>query len=112
MRRAASASATWRASRSASEYTATERTPSARAAAITRQAISPRLAMRILRNTLFLLPPRLHLHGLELLHPGGLTLLQERGDALAAFRRDADLGDAPGGVGDHRVVRRPRAHGA
>src|SRR6185295_4800324 len=50
MRRASSASATWRASRSASEYTATVRTPMARAAVITRQAISPRLAIRILRN--------------------------------------------------------------
>src|SRR5512135_3819452 len=101
---ASSASATCRASRSASEYTATVRTPIACAAAITRQAISPRLAMRILRNTLLLLARRLHAHRLEVLHPGGLALLEERSDALLALGRDADLGDAPRGVGDERVV--------
>src|SRR6185369_9747215 len=110
MRRASSASAVWRAPRSASEYTATVRMPMARAAAITRQAISPRLAMRILRNTLFLRPLRLHLHGFEFLHPGGLALLQERGDAFLALGRDTYLGDAFRGVGNHRVVHRAGAH--
>src|SRR6185503_20563481 len=104
MRRASSASATWRASRSASEYTATVRTPRLRAAAITRQAISPRLAMRILRNTLALLPRRLDAHRLEFLHPGGLALFQERGDAFLAFRRNADLGDALRGIRDQGFV--------
>src|SRR5258708_30494596 len=100
MRRASSASATWRASRSASEYTATERMPMARAAAMTRQAISPRLAMRILRNTLLLPSRRFDAHRLEILHPGRLALLEGGGDAFAAFGRDADLRGAPSGVGD------------
>src|SRR5260221_14477860 len=112
MRRASSASATWRAPRSASEYTATERMPMARAAAIPRQAISPRLAMRILRNTLLLLLRRLDAHRLEILHPGGLAFLQERGDALPALGRDADLGDALRGVGDHGIVQRARGNAA
>src|SRR6185436_985187 len=112
MRRASSASATCRASRSASEYTATVRMPMSRAAVMTRQAISPRLAMRILRNTLLLLPRRLDAHRLEILHPRRLALLEERGDAFLAFGRDADLGDALGGIGDHRIVERPRRHGA
>src|SRR6185436_7260950 len=112
MRRASSASATWRASRSASEYTATVRMPMRRAAAITRQAISPRLAMRILRNTLLFLPRRLDAHRLEVLHPRGLAFFEERGDAFLAFGRDADLGDALGGVGDHGVVGGTRAHRA
>src|SRR5471032_3182501 len=107
MRRASSASATWRASRSSSEYTATVRMPMSRAAVMTRQSISPRLATRILRNTLFLLPRLLDAHRFELFHPIRLSLFQERSDALPAFGRDADLRDPPGGVGDHGVVRRP-----
>jgi hypothetical protein len=47
---ASSASLTWRASLSASEYTATVLMPILRAVAMTRQAISPRLAIRILVN--------------------------------------------------------------
>src|SRR5438477_8709428 len=50
MQTASSASSTWRARRSASEYTATVRMPSRRAVRMTRQAISPRLAMRIFWN--------------------------------------------------------------
>src|SRR4029077_13077990 len=42
-----SASSTWSASRSASEYTATVAMPSRRAVLMTRQAISPRFAIRI-----------------------------------------------------------------
>src|SRR5579862_190444 len=112
MRRASSASATWRASRSASEYTATVRMPKSRAAAMTRQAISPRLATRILRNTLLFLPRRLDAHRFELLHPIGLAFLEEGGDALPAFRRDADFRDALRRVGDHGVVGGTRGHGA
>src|SRR5690606_32038977 len=47
--------ATWRASRSASDQTATVRTPRLRAVSMTRQAISPRLAIRILWNIRHLL---------------------------------------------------------
>src|SRR5436190_17357991 len=107
MRRASSASATWRALRSASEYTATVRMPMPRAAAMTRQAISPRLAMRILRNTLLLLPRRLDAHRLEIPDPGRFSLFEERRDAFPAFSGNADLGDALGGVGDHRFIGRP-----
>src|SRR2546425_12217785 len=101
MRRASSASLTWLALRSASEYTATVRTPRRRAVRITRHAISPRLAIRILPNTSVFSPP-----------PGRLALLEERGDALPALGRDADLGDAPGGVRDQRCVHRPPGDGA
>src|SRR6266700_4480319 len=52
-----SASSTWRASRSASEYTATVWIPIRRAVRITRQAISPRLAIRIFLNTQPSRPP-------------------------------------------------------
>src|SRR5690606_14208822 len=45
-----SAMRTWRASRSASEYTATVAMPIRLAVLMTRQAISPRLAMRSLVN--------------------------------------------------------------
>src|SRR5690606_9395563 len=51
MRYASSAVATCRALRSASEYTATVRAPRRFAVRMTRQAISPRLAMRIRSNT-------------------------------------------------------------
>src|SRR6266550_2446002 len=101
MRRASSASLTWRALRSASEYTATVRTPSSRAVRITRHAISPRLAIRTLPNTSVFSRP-----------PGRLALLEERGDALLAFGRDADLGDAPGGVRDQRCAHGPPGNGA
>src|SRR3989454_9194807 len=96
MRRASSACLTWRALRSASEYTATVRTPSPRAVRISRHAISPRLAIRILPTTSVFSPP-----------PGRLALLEERGDALPALGRDADLCDAPGGVRDQRRVHGP-----
>src|SRR5258706_8520742 len=76
-----------------------------RAAAMTRQAISPRLAIRIFRNTLFLLPRRLHAHRLELLYPGGLSLFKERSNTFLALGRDADFGDAFRRVGNCRVVR-------
>src|SRR3569832_992528 len=50
MQTASSAIATWRDSRSASEYTATVLMPSSRQARITRTAISERLAIRIFLN--------------------------------------------------------------
>src|SRR5665647_1271812 len=50
MQTASSAYLTCRQSASASEYTATEATPSSLQARITRMAISPRLAMRTLPN--------------------------------------------------------------
>src|SRR6185503_19250825 len=110
MRRASSASATCRASQSASEYTATVRMPMPRAAVMTRQAISPRLAMRILRNTLLLLPRRLYAHRLEIPDPGRLPLFEERRDAFLALGGNADLGDAFGGIGNHGVIGRPCRH--
>src|SRR4051812_42243304 len=58
MRTASSASRTWRAPASASEYTATVAMPSRRAVLMTRQAISPRLAMRILVNMASVLSAR------------------------------------------------------
>src|SRR5450759_1042941 len=50
MQYASSARSTWRAPASASEYTATVFTPRRCAVLITRQAISPRLAIRIFLN--------------------------------------------------------------
>src|SRR5690349_3021741 len=93
MRLASSARATCNALRSASEYTPTVRMPMRFAVRITRQAISPRLAIRILRNTLAL--------------PRGLALLEERRDAFFALGRGADLGDAPRGLRFQFVVDRP-----
>src|SRR5881394_3242618 len=93
MRCVSSASFTCSAPRSASEYTATVRIPMRFAVRITRQAISPRLAIRILRNTLAL--------------PGRLALFEERGDAFPSLGRSADLGDAPRRVGLQRIVDRP-----
>src|SRR6267143_4607380 len=101
MRSASSARLTWLALRSASEYTATVRMPSRRAVRITRHAISPRLAIRTLPNTSVSSPP-----------PGRPALLKERGNALPALGRDADLGDAPRGVRDQRCVHGPAGNGA
>src|SRR6185436_9165829 len=93
MPKASSAKVTWRALASASEYTAATWIPMWRAVFATRQAISPRFAIRILRNTLGL--PR---------EPGRLALLEERRDSFLPFRRDADCGDPLRGIVDHRVV--------
>src|SRR5512134_198752 len=101
MQNASSAKVTWRAPASASEYTAATAIPMRRAVFATRQAISPRFAIRILRNTLGL--PR---------GPGGLALLEERSDSFLAFGGDTDLGDALRGVVDHRVVDAPGRNGA
>src|SRR6267378_5542695 len=63
--------------------------------------ISPRLAIRTLPNTSVSSPP-----------PGRLALLEERGNALPALGRDADLGDAPRGVRDQRCVHGSAGNGA
>src|SRR3989440_9395408 len=99
MRCASSASRTWRASLSASAYSAMLRKPRRRAVRMTRQAISPRFAISRRANTSALSGS-----------PGGLALLEERGDAFLAFRRDADLGDAPRGLGDQRFIGRMQRH--
>src|SRR5260221_11228150 len=86
MRNASSASATWSDRASASEYTATVAMPMRRAVLVTRAAISPRLAIRILANTgraLFFLPCALF-H--RLLQPGGLALLGKPAHAFLAPR--------------------------
>src|SRR6185437_8038173 len=69
---------------------------------MTRQAISPRFAIRILRNTSAF-------PGRTAFHPRGLALLEERADALAALGRDADFGDALCRVVDERVGDRAAA---
>src|SRR5579859_2563852 len=89
MRTASSARATCCAPASASEYTATVAIPSLRAVRITRQAISPRFAIRILENTSA--------------RPGGLALLEEGSDAFSSLRRHADLRNALGRIGHQRI---------
>src|SRR5436190_8828093 len=98
MRNASSASATWRDCASASEYTATVAMPMRRAVLVTRQAISPRLAIRILANTgrtLFLLLGALF-HRLR--QPCGFSLLEKGAHAFLAFRGCPGGGDARGQV--------------
>src|SRR5215471_5645324 len=58
MQTASSAKRTWSAFLSASEYTATVAMPSSLQASMIRRAISPRLAMRILRNIVWAGPSR------------------------------------------------------
>src|SRR4051812_32058584 len=78
---ASSASSTWRASRSASEYTATVLMPILRAVWMTRQAISPRLAIRIFSNMAVSLA--LRLGGRWSVRLGGAGLDEREGaDAL------------------------------
>src|SRR5688572_11470234 len=62
-----------------------------------RQAISPRLAMSSLPNTL-------------LFYPGGRAFFEERRNSLAPFGRDARIGDAFGGGGQQHVVERRFDH--
>src|SRR3954447_22099521 len=68
--------------------------PSLRAVRMTRQAISPRLAIRILVNMVL---PRC---------PGRLALFKEPRQPLASFRGGADGGDPFGGVVDQARVDR------
>src|SRR5438270_375075 len=98
MRNASSASATWRDRASASEYTATVAMPMRRAVLVTRQAISPRLAIRIwgkTGRTLFLLLGALF-HRLP--QPCGLALLEKGAHAFLALRGGPGGGDASGHV--------------
>src|SRR5712692_7532224 len=97
MRNASSARATWRDCASASEYTATVAMPMRRVVLATRQAISPRFAIRILANTgraLFFLGALFH----RLRHPGGLALLEEGAHAFFAFCGCPGGGDTGGHV--------------
>src|SRR6266571_6997984 len=83
---------------SACEYTATVAMPMRRAVLVTRQAISPRLAIRILANTgrtLFLLLGALFN---RLRQPCGFSLLEKGAHALLAFRGRPGGGDACGHV--------------
>src|SRR6478752_5048614 len=87
MKTASSASSTWRASRSASEYTATVLMPIILAVLMTRQAISPRLAIRIFSN--MFLSPRSQ-RDVPVLAPRVFEFLvaqhhQRAADALAGF---------------------------
>src|SRR5690606_34480970 len=66
---------------------ATVRIPRRRQVRMMRQAISPRLAMRILENIARIL----------FLYPVRPALLEEGGEALAAFRRGAGVGGAVAG---------------
>src|SRR5437763_14810703 len=98
MRCASSARRTCRASRSASEYTATVWIPSRRAVRMTRQAISPRLAISSLANTSAL--------------PGGLALAKEGSDAFLAFCGNADLRDPLRRFRDQALIQRRIGHRA
>src|SRR4051795_3824234 len=73
--------------------------PSRRAVRMTRQAISPRLAIRILENMGL---PR---------GPGRLAFFKEPRQPLAAFGRGADGGDPVGGVVDPARVDRTGGDG-
>src|SRR5258706_14689285 len=110
MRNASSASATWSDRASASEYTATVAMPMRRAVRVTRQAISPRLAIRILANTgrtLFLLPGALF-HRLR--QPGGFSLLEKGAHSFPALRGRPGGGDAGGHVVHQSGVDPPPCH--
>src|SRR5712691_557181 len=110
MRNASSASATWRDCASASEYTATVRMPMRRAVLATRQAISPRLAIRILANTgrdLFLPFCALLSRLFCLEHPTRRTLLEKGAHAFLAFCGSPRGGDAAGHVGHQLGCERP-----
>src|SRR5256714_15497959 len=107
MRNASSASAACRDCASASEYSAPLAMPMRRAVLVTRQAISPRLAIRILANTgrtLFLLLGAL-LHRLR--QPGGFSLLEKGAHAFLALRGCPGGGDARGHVVHQSAVDRP-----
>src|SRR5579863_10312566 len=85
MRTASSASRTWSASASASEKTATVLMPMRRAVRITRQAISPRLAMRIFLNMRAVVDPSSALkRDVGVLLPGiAQLLLAQHGERAA-----------------------------
>src|SRR5690606_40769090 len=87
------------ASASASENTATVRMPSRRAVRITGQAISPRLAIRILSN-------------MSVHCPCGRALVEEGGKALLALGGYPQGGDEVGRGGVERVAIHVRLHRA
>src|SRR5258708_27384337 len=112
MRTASSASRTWRALASASEYTATVATPSRLAVLMTRHAISPPFAIRIFLN----IPTSQNscaaaaraLCG----RPDTATFVEESAESLPILGRRPQRCDPPPGVLDHRIVDRPVAHRA
>src|SRR5487761_2275541 len=93
---------TSRAFASASEYTATHFTPRRCAVRITRQAISPRLAMSIFLNMECLPRPA----------PRRFALFEEGTYALLAVRRGARGRDARSGIGDHLLPDGAARHAA
>src|SRR6516162_5559410 len=104
MRAASSASRTCRALASASEYTATVATPSRRAVLITRQAISPRFAIRIFLN----IPTSQNScagHARVLcVCPNRATLVEEGAQSLPCRGPGSQRCYPPRGVLDHRIV--------
>src|ERR1035437_387486 len=102
-----SAISTWRASRSASEYTATVRMPILRAVLMTRQAISPRFAISIFLNMFS--PGSFELQrNISVLAPRILKFLalqhgQRAADALARFVRHDDVVNEAAAAGDEGV---------
>src|SRR5258706_13890294 len=105
MHSASSAKRTCRASRSASEYTATVAIPIARAVRMMRQAISPRLAIRIFLNIGAF--DRLE-RDVAVLAPGIFEMLvaqhgQAAANALARFVRHDDIVDEAALARDERI---------
>src|SRR3954454_23279402 len=104
MQTLSSASSTCRAFLSASEYTATVRIPILRAVLMTRHAISPRLAIRILWNMMTSLSER----DVAVLPPGVFQLLvpehrQRPADALAGLVGHDHVVDEAPVAGDEGV---------
>src|SRR5438093_7647111 len=89
---ASSARRACRALASASENTATVRTPRRRAVLMTRHAISPRLPIRILVNMVLSLEPI------------RLPLFEECADAFLGLRRRSKVGDALRCFLDHDLI--------
>src|SRR5690606_16570653 len=105
MHTASSASSTCSAPASASEYTATVAMPMRRAVRITRQAISPRLAIRIFLN---MPPPGRSERNVPVLAPRVVELLvlqhrQRAAHALARLVRHDDVVDETARAGHERV---------
>src|SRR3990167_2202049 len=104
---ASSAACTWRAWASSGVKTAIVRTPIRRAVAAMRHAISPRLAIRTVRNMARLspgsvvelvstvVPQRAAVQAVGL-QPVRRAALQKRLDSLATFRAGAGVGNAAG----------------
>src|SRR3954466_7569826 len=109
MRYASSAISTCSAWASILEWTATVRMARRRHVRMTRQAISPRFAIRILENMASgnrrCVFREDRLRGRR--DPGRLALLEECADAFTAFGRRTDAGDAFGRVLDELARHRP-----